>query len=346
MWHWLCQINRIFQGWINRDRDDLIRSGRSVAWGVSIGIHAVILGTLALVTLTQPRSVAFISVLADWAEPEAVVRVDPPLRLAMFPAQADVTASDSAPGGRAGNAGPIAAGVETAQEQATRRIARAAAASETVLPLDFDPRLPAARDLTVSALGRKLGKGFATGGGFGSGLGDGTGDGSGSQFFDLASAGTKIVFVLDGSGSMTEPHSEARTKLDRVKIELFRSILGMPDEMEFYVIFFNRFSVPMKASSLQSATPENKRKYLEWVAKVQGGGGTDPSEALKLAFELQPDVIYLLTDGVFNPKIAKEVDKRNTRGVAVHTICFGSTTGEVMLQDIARKNHGTYKFVP
>ncbi len=346
MWHWLCQVNRIFQAWINRERGDLFRSGRSFAWVVSFGIHAVILGTLALVSLTHPRSVEFISVLADWAEPEAADRVDPPLHLAMFPAQADVSASGSTPGGREGNAGPIAAGVETAQEQATRRVERAAAASEAVLPLEFEPRLPASRDLTVSALGTKLGKGYATGGGFGSGMGDGTGDGTGSQFFDLASAGTKIVFVLDGSGSMTEPHSEARTKLDRVKIELFRSILGMPDEMEFYVIFFNRFSVPMKASSLQSATPENKRKYLEWVAKVQGGGGTDPSEALKLAFELHPDVIYLLTDGVFNPKVAKEVDKRNTRGVAVHTICFGSTTGEVLLQDIARKHHGTYKFVP
>jgi hypothetical protein len=282
----------------------------------------------------------------DWTEPDVVAQVDPPLRMAMFPKEADITASGAAPGGRTGNAGPIAAGIETAQEHVSRRVEQAVSTSSTILPLDFEPRLPAGRDLTVSSLGTRLGKGFATGGGFGNGIGEGTGDGVGSQFFDLASDGAKIVFVLDGSGSMTEPHSEARTKLDRVKIELFRSILGMPDEMEFYVIFFNRFSVPMKASSLQSATPENKRKHLEWVAKVQGGGGTDPREALKLAFELEPDVIYLLTDGEFNPKVVKEVAKRNTRGVAIHTICFGSTAGEVLLQDIARKNHGTYKFVP
>lgn len=346
MWFRLHQINRHFRAMINRDRQDRSRDCSSAAWTVSVGMHILILGTLALVTLSRPQSGELLSVLADWAELPPIAQIDPPLNLAMFPAQTDAGALNSAPGGRTGDAGPLAAGVESAREQATRRVEETISTGTTVLPLDFEPRIPAGRDLAVSALGARFGKGFATGGGFGSGIGDGFGDGSGSEFFDVASAGTKIVFVLDGSGSMTEPHSEARTKLDRVKIELFRSILGMPDEMEFYVIFFNRISVPMKAATLQPATPENKRKHLEWVAKVQGGGGTDPRDALKLALELEPDVIYLLTDGVFNPKVAKDLAKRNTRGVAVHTICFGSTSGEVLLQDIARKNHGTYKFVP
>jgi hypothetical protein len=337
---------RFFRSAINRDRSQQPRDVASIAWCLSIGVHALILAILALVTLSAPRPAELLTVLAEWAEPEAVAQVDPPLHLAMPGAPSDATPVDSAAGGRAGTAGPIATGIETAQEQATRRIEQAVLTSSALLPLDFEPRLPAARDMTASALGIRRGKGLATGGGFGNGIGDGTGDGSGSHFFDLNSDGTKIVFVLDGSGSMTEPHSEARSKLERVKIELFRSILNMPDEMEFYVIFFNRISVPMKASALQPATPENKRKHLEWVAKVQGGGGTDPRDALKLAFDLEPDVIYLLTDGVFDPKVAKDVAQRNTRGVAVHTICFGSTSGEVLLQDIARKNHGTYKFVP
>src|SRR4029077_18740700 len=170
--------------------------------------------------------------------------------------------------------------------------------------------------------------GIALGGGFGRGVGDGHRNGSGSQFFELEPAGTKCVYVIGGSGSMTEPHSEARTRLERVKIELGRSIGGLPDEMEFFVIFFNRLAVPMPAEKLQPATLANKTKYLDWCAKVRGGGGTDPRAALKRALELQPDVIYLLTDGVFDYDVAGEVTKLNTRGVSIHTFCFGDAAGE------------------
>jgi hypothetical protein len=80
--------------------------------------------------------------------------------------------------------------------------------------------------------------------------------------------------------------------------------------------------------------------------KVKGGGGTDPRAALKKALELQPDVIYLLTDGVFNDDAVAEVTKQNTRGVSIHTFCFGDAAGEGLLKNIARENNGTYKFVP
>jgi hypothetical protein len=128
-------------------------------------------------------------------------------------------------------------------------------------------------------------------------------------------------------------------------MELVRSIGNLPDEMEFFVIFFNRVAVPMPAEKLQPATLGNKRKYLEWCMKVRGGGGTDPSEALKKALELKPDVIYLLTDGVFKDDAVREVTKLNTRGVSIHTFCFGDSAGETVLNEIASKNGGTYKFI-
>ena len=95
-----------------------------------------------------------------------------------------------------------------------------------------------------------------------------------------------------------------------------------------------------------TGTVDNKRQHLEWVVKVQGGGGTDPREALKLALGLKPDVIYLLTDGVFDPKVAAEVTKLNRQKVSIHTFCFGNDSGESLLQETARKNNGTSKFVP
>jgi|SRR5579872_3991525 len=336
------QINRLF-GWaVNRKLRSGWRSGRLAPWGLSALVHATALWLLAFISFSNPRIPEFIDVLADWAVPEPVVEIEPAIAL---PESAAAMRGSSA-GGRQGAAGPIAAGIETASERVTRQVRLPSETGGLPAPLDLESRLPPTADLAVSTLGKKLGKGLALGGGFGSGVGEGAGDGSGSQFFELATAGTRFVYVIDGSGSMTEPHKEARSKLDRVKIELIRSIGGLPFEMEFFVVFFNDHAVPMKAKTMQPATGDNKQRHLEWVAKVQGGGSTDPREALKLALELRPDVIYLLTDGVFDPKVAAEVTKLNRRGVSIHTFCFGNASSESLLQDIARKNHGTYKFVP
>jgi hypothetical protein len=338
----LHQMNRLLRSVINRKCGIGWRSDWPATWGLSALVHAFVLGLLAFITLSNSRAPDFIAVLAEFPAAEPVIKIDLPTQLL----QIAETMRGSSAGGRQGVAGPVAAGVETAPEQAARRVVAPSSVGQPLSPLDFDPRLPPKTELAASALGTKLGKGLAVGGGFGGGVGDGEGNGSGYQFFELATAGTKYVYVIDGSGSMTEPHKEARTKLDRVKRELIYSIGGLPFEMEFYVIFFNNHAVPMKAQSLQPATLDNKRKHLEWVAKVQGGGNTDPREALKLALSLQPDVIYLLTDGVFDPKVADEVTKLNKQKVSIHTFCFGNDSGESLLQNIARKNNGTYKFIP
>lgn len=338
MLRWLHQINRLFRARINVKSAAV--SGWQMSFGVSALVHTAGLGMLALIALSPPHRSDFATVLADWVDsaPDTSVQIDDAV-------QAQVTTASS-PGGRAGAAGLLAAGVETARQQAAQEVAVPLSVREAFSPLDFEDRFPPATHLAQSALGMKLGKGFALGGGFGSGLGSGDGNGAGSQFFDMETVGTKFVYVLDGSASMTEPHSEARTRLDRVKIELVRSIGGLPEQMQFFVIFFNKLSVPMPAEKLQPATLENKRKYLEWCVNVKGGGGTDPRAALKKGLALQPDVIYLLTDGVFNDDVAGEVTKLNTRGVAIHTFCFGDAAGEELVKSIAHKNNGIYKFIP
>jgi len=337
---WLHQINRFFRTIINGDSLARTASGWQISFGISTLVHTAGLGLLALVAVTHPHSSDIATVLAEWVEtaPDMTVQIDAPVDTALTKV--------SSPGGRTGNAGLLAAGVETARQHAAREIAVPLSTGVAVSPLDFEDRLPPATELAQSSLGIKLGKGFALGGGFGSGLGNGEGNGTGSQFFEMETAGTKFVYILDGSASMTEPHSEARTRLDRVKIELVRSIGGLPEQMQFFVIFFNKLSVPMPAEKLQPATLANKRKYLEWCVNVKGGGGTDPRAALKRGLELEPDVIYLLTDGVFNDAVAGEVTKLNTRGVAIHTFCFGDAAGEDLVKSIAHRNNGVYKFIP
>ncbi len=337
MFRRLRQFNRILRGMINAN-SAIAGTGWRTSWGTSALVHAGGLGILALVAIQSPSALPQAEFQAEIAAAESAVRID-------LPVQPMASMAASA-GGRPGAPGPIATGIETAGQSAVLAIAASMLNANAAAPFDLEPRLPPKGDLVASALGKKVGKGIALGGGLGNGVGNGQGNGSGSQFFELSTAGTKFVYVLDGSGSMTEPHSEARTRLERVKQELTNSIGGMPDEMEFFVIFFNRIAVPMPAEKLQPATLGNKRKYLEWCWKVKGGGGTDPGDALKKALELKPDVIYLLTDGVFKEDAVRDVTKLNSRGVSIHTFCFGDAAGESVLKEIARKNGGTYKFIP
>ncbi|MFN0051448.1 MAG: vWA domain-containing protein [Planctomycetales bacterium] len=201
---------------------------------------------------------------------------------------------------------------------------------------------PSSDELSQSILGRQL---AGLGGGRGSGGGSGSGEG-GQRFFDTVAEGKRFVYVLDCSGSMKEPHSEARSRFERLKIELVRAIGSLPASSEFFVIFFNTHAVPMPAKSLQPATVPNKRKYLEWVARIPGGGGTDPREALQQAFGMKPDVVHLLTDGQFDDDLPEDIRRLDSAGVVIHTYCLGDRAGEEILRRIAQSHQGIYQFVP
>lgn len=184
-----------------------------------------------------------------------------------------------------------------------------------------------------------------------SGAGTGSGNGKGG-FFGHNPKARKIVYVVDSSKSMNFPHdSIGKTRLGRVKLELANAILSMDEKQEFFVIFFSDFAMPMPARRLQPATPRSKKKYLSWVAKVPGVGTTEPLQALLLALRLQPDTIYFLTDGQFNPKIVrtfnKAVEKMNRREkIVVNGICLGNSEGEHVIRELTENNSGNFTFIP
>jgi len=177
-------------------------------------------------------------------------------------------------------------------------------------------------------------------GGF-EGLGDGSGRGSGSGFFGTAAEeANKIVYVVDRSGSMTD-------SIVFVKYELKRSIRELGPEKQFHVVFYSSGpALEMPARRLVSATDANKQKAFEFIDSVIPQGETDPSDALSRAFAVNPELIYLLTDGEFDKAIVDQVAKANAaKKVTVHTIGFLYKMGEKILKDIAAQNNGTYKFV-
>jgi len=160
------------------------------------------------------------------------------------------------------------------------------------------------------------------------------------DFFGVGGVASKIVFVVDRSGSMTD-------SIMYVKHELKRSIGALKPNQEFFVIFYS--SGPpqmMPVRRLLPATEANKQTSYKFIDNIVPIGQTDPDEALSEAFKLKPKLIYLLTDGEFDKKTVGHISRLNRRKrVAVNTICFIYSNGQAILKEIANKNNGTYKYV-
>ncbi len=183
-------------------------------------------------------------------------------------------------------------------------------------------------------------------GGAGNGTGTGIGDGD-QNFFGIQVDGKKFVFVVDASRSMNHPHdSPAKTRFGRLKIELVNTIDQMTEENQFFVIFFNNRAIPMPADGLVRATEDNQMTCLEWVATAHTGGQTDPREALLFALQLNPDIIYFLTDGEFEYRVVKDVKAANKHKTPIYTFCFSDRSGEKFLKQIAEQNRGEYFYIP
>jgi hypothetical protein len=183
--------------------------------------------------------------------------------------------------------------------------------------------------------------------GDGQGSGNGVGDGSGTSFFGLDSTGKKFVFVVDASGSMRRPfEGPGNTLLGRVKLELVRCVTQMSADQEFFIVFFNDDAIPMPATELIKATPEAQKHFLYWMARTKAGGNTEPEAALRIAMQLQPDVVYFLTDGAFKYRVIEHVRELNRSRVTVHTVSFGGDERATdFMEQIASQNGGTFHYV-
>lgn len=164
-------------------------------------------------------------------------------------------------------------------------------------------------------------------------------------FFGIQATGKSHVYVIDCSGSMEE-----EGRLDRAKQELLSAIREFSENQEFCVIFFSshvfpQFGHPPDKLKLVRATKANIAAIETWIDTVQAVGGTEPHKALALAMQLNPDAIYLLSDGEFElAPVLRLIDRTHYEN-PIHTIGFSSREGEPMLKKIAKRTNGMYVFV-
>jgi len=208
-------------------------------------------------------------------------------------------------------------------------------------------------------LGIGEGAGAGGGGDFGRGFG---GDGAGSAgVWRLQARGNRFVYVIDFSGSILPVERPLRT-------ELKRSIGRLTVSQSFNVILFfgqlkgagrGENSVARSfAPRLVEAIPENKARFFRWIETRHPHGGSDPMPAITRALAMQPDAVFLFSDGLFHDDwAALNIRRANAVNAQIHCLAFDElllddhsrtprlSPGALLLRRIASQNHGKFKVV-
>ncbi len=176
-----------------------------------------------------------------------------------------------------------------------------------------------------------------------------------SPFMGIRGNAMRVAYVCDASGSMLP-------KKDRLILEIQKAIGILKPIQQFNVIFFHGETAQDLCRLLTPATPANKQKVSSALPEVEFAsktGTTDPIAALRLAFDQQPQLIYLLTDGDFNGPGGNEaviryiVERNRDRKVKINTILFLGSQSEAettksfreVMKQIADENGGKFRVV-
>ena len=194
------------------------------------------------------------------------------------------------------------------------------------------------------ASGTGQGGGADQGGGIFGVPGGGGGGGPRVNFVGSSGNARRIVFLCDASGSMLSVFPALQRQL-RQSIDQLRPI------QSFGVVIFSDVARVM-TQSLVMGNPDNKRKAFDFVGQQSAAGGTKPSAGIQAAFALNPELIFVLTDGFDqgDPKEVLEQFRRMNRDkkVKVNTIRIRAAEDPELvklLKTIAEESGGTYREV-
>jgi hypothetical protein len=168
-----------------------------------------------------------------------------------------------------------------------------------------------------------------------------------TQFFGAQVRGTKFVYVIDRSGSMSQ-----HDRIGAAKRELMASLGTLPPDTQFQVIFYNlepRALVQPGAVKLHYATDNNRALVARELESLAPDGGTMHLPALKMALAMQPDVVFFLTDAHdLRVHDVQEATTLNHGLTKIHTIEFGIGADEQQenqLRELAKQNGGSYRYI-
>ena len=228
--------------------------------------------------------------------------------------------------------------------------------TETFSEFDFEHSMADAQSLLgdVGALGEIAGIG---------------GTASKMSFLGIETEASRVVIAFDVSTSVINNMKKAGLSLKQIKAETEQLIDGLNANTLFGVIQFIRAYEQLE-TYLQPATVGNKMAALTWLDQRFGNtrssrnwvrGNPDGIESvLEICFALQPDVLFILSDGSFQSTLPdrgsrtvdwdaitvliKQLQKNLVDEPKVHFISFGAKPNDgAAMEKAARVFGGVYK---
>lgn len=194
-------------------------------------------------------------------------------------------------------------------------------------------------------------------------LGEGSGGTNVTSLFGLAGEGGDFVYVFDRSQSMSSVFTlfsngqviSSITPLQSAKMELARSLASLKEANRFQIVFYNDsptlFGESHYDRHLFKATPKNKERANEFVHGMEARGFTNHLAALEMAIDLEPDVIFLLTDGEAKDDLHPSVIRRmykycQKKKITVNVIHFHNRPrDDSTFVRLAEKSGGQHIFI-
>lgn len=156
---------------------------------------------------------------------------------------------------------------------------------------DFDPKKLGGNEGTTGVV-RERPKGFTP-----------------PKFFDVEVLSSRVVFVVDISGSMklwdpgeekigSGPDWKTRERMARVKHHLSEAVRNLPNYATFNIVAYSWQNRIFNAKGSVPADKRWKKKALEFIEGLHADGPTHTDDALEWAFEdPKVDTMFVLTDG-------------------------------------------------
>ena len=191
--------------------------------------------------------------------------------------------------------------------------------------------------------GSLMGTGYGGGGTGGGGLA-----GPACSFFGAAGNAYKVVYVVDISGSL-------EIYLKDIVGEVSSSVRGLIPTQQFQILTYmsDRGDVRLlefATGRLSYANEKNKAAATEFTKSLKVvRGAFDPVQALTKAYELQPELIYLLSDGEYDefPELLAKVRELYKQCPAkITAISFNPAPRNLpVLQNVANETGGHFRLV-
>ena len=168
-----------------------------------------------------------------------------------------------------------------------------------------------------------------------------------SLFGSADAEGWSFVFLIDRSQSMG---GEGLGAIQRAATELAASIDRLTDAQMFQVIAYNQRPQYFTKRELVPATANNKQKMLQFVKDLPAFGATEHELGLLAALRLEPDVIFVFTDGgdpFLNNGQLQTIREASAGRTSIHVLHFGAgpARDNKFLLRLAGENRGSYAYI-